>query len=57
VSVITMVELTKVYGYLAASSYDYIGLGALTATIYFMMSYPASLFARHLEKKMAYGRR
>lgn len=56
VSVITMVELTKVYGYLAATSYDYIGLGLLTAAIYFMMSYPASLFARSLEKKMSYGK-
>jgi polar amino acid transport system substrate-binding protein len=27
VSVITMVELTKVYGMLAMSTYDYIGLG------------------------------
>lgn len=57
VSVITMVELTKVYGYLSATSYDYIGLGLLTAAIYFMMSYPASLFARSLEKKMSYGRK
>lgn len=57
VSVITMVELTKVYGYLAASSFDYIGLGLLTAAIYFMMSYPASLFARRLEKNMAHGNR
>ncbi len=56
VSVITMVELTKVYGYLSATSYDYIGLGLLTAAIYFMMSYPASLFARSLEKKMSYGK-
>lgn len=57
VSVITMVELTKVYGYLSATSYDYIGLGLLTAAIYFMMSYPASLFARSLEKRMSYGKR
>jgi polar amino acid transport system substrate-binding protein len=52
VSVITMVELTKVYGMLAASTYDYIGLGLMTATIYFVLSYPASLFADRLEKRL-----
>src|SRR4029434_6415689 len=39
VSVITMVELTKVYGMLAMSTYDYIGLGLMTAGIYFALSY------------------
>ncbi|MBI3416502.1 MAG: ABC transporter permease subunit [Verrucomicrobia bacterium] len=52
VSVITMVELTKVYGTLAASTYDYVGLGLMTAAIYFGLSYPASLLADHLEKKL-----
>src|SRR5262249_34497711 len=54
VSVITMVELTKVYGMLAMSTYDYIGLGLMTAAIYFALSYPASIFAGWLEKKLAY---
>ena len=57
VSVITMVELTKVYGMLAMSTYDYIGLGLMTAAIYFALSYPASLFAQWLERRMAYDRR
>ncbi len=57
VSVITMVELTKVYGMLAMSTYDYIGLGLMTAGIYFALSYPASIFARRLEKKLCYDRR
>jgi polar amino acid transport system substrate-binding protein len=52
VSVITMVELTKVYGMLAMSTYDYIGLGIMTAAIYFALSYPASLFSRRLERKL-----
>jgi polar amino acid transport system substrate-binding protein len=56
VSVITMVELTKVYGMLANSTYDYIGLGLMTAAIYFALSYPASLFANYLEKRLHYGR-
>jgi polar amino acid transport system substrate-binding protein len=54
VSVITMVELTKVYGMLAMSTYDYIGLGILTAGIYFGLSYPASIFANWLEIKLRY---
>lgn len=57
VSVITMVELTKVYGMLAMSTYDYIGLGLMTAGIYFALSYPASLFANWLERKLQYDRR
>lgn len=57
VSVITMVELTKVYGMLATSTYDYIGLGLVTAAIYFGMSYPASLLAARLERKLSYDRR
>ncbi len=54
VSVITMVELTKVYGMLANSTYDYIGLGLMTAGIYFGLSYPASILAQRLEKKLSH---
>lgn len=57
VSVITMVELTKVYGMLAMSTYDYIGLGLMTAAIYFALSYPASIFAGWLERRLSYDRR
>jgi polar amino acid transport system substrate-binding protein len=57
VSVITMVELTKVYGELATSTYDYIGLGLMTAGIYFALSYPASIFANWLERRLCYDRR
>ncbi|MFO1513923.1 MAG: ABC transporter substrate-binding protein/permease [Verrucomicrobiota bacterium] len=57
VSVITMVELTKVYGMLAMSTYDYIGLGLMTAGIYFALSYPASILAGRLEKRLRYDRR
>ena len=57
VSVITMVELTKVYGMLAMSTYDYIGLGLVTAAIYFALSYPASLMANRLERKLRYDHR
>ena len=57
VSVITMVELTKVYGMLAMSTYDYIGLGLMTAGIYFALSYPASILANRLEKHLSYDHR
>lgn len=57
VSVITMVELTKVYGMLATTTYDYIGLGLMTAAIYFGLSYPASLAANYVEKKLRYDHR
>lgn len=52
VSVITMVELTKAYGMLASETYNYMGFGLITAGIYFVLSYPTSLFARWLEQRM-----
>jgi polar amino acid transport system substrate-binding protein len=57
VSVITMVELTKVYGMLALTTYDFMGLGLMTAALYFGLSYPVSLLARHLERKLQNDRR
>lgn len=57
VSVITMVELTKVYGMLANTTYDYLGLGLMTAALYFGLSYPASLLAGHLERRLHYDHR
>ena len=52
VSIIAMVELTKTYNILAASSLRYFELGLITAIIYFGMSYPLSLLARRLEKRL-----
>jgi polar amino acid transport system substrate-binding protein len=57
VSVITMVELTKEYGLLAMTTYDFMGLGLMTAAIYFSLSYPVSLLAKHLERKLHHDRR
>ena len=37
--------------------YDYIGLGLMTAAIYFALSYPASLLANRLERKLRYDHR
>src|ERR1051326_7081559 len=57
VSVITMVELTKVYGQLAATYYDYIGVGLLTAAIYFLMGLPFVRLARWVELRLATDKR
>jgi polar amino acid transport system substrate-binding protein len=54
VSVITMVELTKMYGQLAATNYDYIGIGLLTAAIYFLLGLPIAKLSRTLEGRLAY---
>ena len=52
VSVIAMVELTKTYSMLAASTLKFFQLGIITALLYFGMSYPLSLLARKLEKRL-----
>jgi len=54
VSVITMVELTKVYGQLASTYYDYIGIGLITAAIYFLLGLPIARLSRTLEARLAY---
>ncbi len=52
VSVIALVELTKQYQIRAIDTGDYVGLGLMTAGIYFAMSYTASLGARWLERRL-----
>ncbi len=52
VSVIAMVELTKTYNILAASTLRFFELGLIVAFLYFVMSYPLSLLARRLEEKL-----
>ncbi len=51
VSVITMVELTKEYGMLAAAHHDYLGIGLLAAFIYFVIGWPFARFARWTERR------
>jgi polar amino acid transport system substrate-binding protein len=52
VSVIAMVELTKTYSILAATTLRYFELGLVVALLYFGMSWPLSLLARRLERKL-----
>jgi len=53
VSVITMVELTKVYGLLAATYYDYIGTGIMVAAIYLLIGLPFVKLSKLAEKKFS----
>jgi polar amino acid transport system substrate-binding protein len=52
VSIIAMVELTKTYSILAATTLRFFEIGLIAAFLYFAMSYPLSLLARRLEKKL-----
>ena len=55
VSIITVVELTKVYNQAATSSFRFLELGLITAALYFAMSYPLALWSRRLEKRRRYA--
>ncbi len=52
VSIIAMVELTKTYNILAATTLRFFELGLIAALLYFGMSYPLSLLSRRLEARM-----
>jgi len=53
VSVITMVDLTKVYGQISAAYYDYFGPGIIVAAIYLLLGLPFVQFAKRTERKLA----
>lgn len=55
VSVITMVELTKTYGQLASTYYDYFGIGLMTAGIYLLMGLPFVYLSRWAERYFSAG--
>jgi polar amino acid transport system substrate-binding protein len=52
VSVITMVELTATYGQLASTYFDYLGIGLLTATVYFLIGLPFVRLSRYFEANL-----
>jgi polar amino acid transport system substrate-binding protein len=56
VSVLTVVELTKRMSITAVEVRSWAIPGVLCALMYFLMSYPLSLLARRLEKKLGGGR-
>ncbi len=51
VSIITVMELTRAYNQAANTTYRFLELGLLTALLYFLMSFPLSLWSRSLERK------
>ncbi|MDR1915876.1 MAG: ABC transporter substrate-binding protein/permease [Synergistaceae bacterium] len=53
VSIITMVDLTKAYGQLAAAYYDYFGPGIMVALIYLIIGLPFVKFSRYTERRLA----
>ncbi|MDX1934440.1 MAG: ABC transporter substrate-binding protein/permease [Capsulimonadales bacterium] len=55
VSVITMVELTKAFGELAMIHFDFLGLGLLTALVYFVLGWPFVRLARAIEARYAHS--
>lgn len=52
VSVISMVELTTTYGQLASTYFDYLGIGLLTAAVYFLIGLPFVRLSRYFELQM-----
>jgi len=52
VSVITMVELTASYGQLASTYFDYLGIGLLTAAVYFLIGLPFVRLSRYFERTL-----
>jgi polar amino acid transport system substrate-binding protein len=55
-SVITVVELSKEYYIHARSTGAVVQLGLATAVLYFAMSYPLSIFAGHMERRLSGSR-
>lgn len=53
VSVISMVELTTIYGQLASTYFDYLGLGVLTACVYFLIGLPFVRLSRYFETQIS----
>jgi polar amino acid transport system substrate-binding protein len=53
VSIITMVELTSTYGQLASTYFDYLGIGLLTAAVYFLIGLPFVRLSRYFEKSLS----
>lgn len=53
VSVITMVELTKVYSQIAAANYDFLGTGIIVAIIYLLIGLPFIKISKYTEKKFS----
>lgn len=54
VSVITLVELTKLYNQLSSTYFDYIGTGILIAAVYLLLGLPFVKLSRNIERRLNY---
>lgn len=57
VSVITMVELTKVYNQVATTYFDFFGTGIIVAVIYLLLGLPFVRLAKFVENKYSFDKR
>lgn len=57
VSVITMIELTKVYLQLSSTYYDYIGTGIIVAAIYLLLGLPFVRLSKWAEERYSLDKR
>jgi polar amino acid transport system substrate-binding protein len=57
VSVITLVELTKLYSQLSSTYFDYIGTGILIAVVYLLLGLPFVNLSKYMEKKYTFDNR
>ena len=53
VSVITLVELTKLYNQLSSTYFDYIGTGILISLVYLLLGLPFVRLSRSLERRLS----
>jgi len=53
VSVVTVTELTKTYGTLAAATRDHLGLGLLVGAMYLLLGLPFARLSRSIEGRLA----
>ncbi|MDX9789838.1 MAG: ABC transporter substrate-binding protein/permease [Candidatus Kapabacteria bacterium] len=53
VSVITLIELTKLYNQLSSTYFDYIGTGILIAIVYLLLGFPFVKLSRNLERRLS----
>jgi len=56
VSIITVMELTRAYTTAATTTYRFLELGLTTALLYFLMSFPLSLWSRKMEQGLSSAR-
>jgi polar amino acid transport system substrate-binding protein len=57
VSMLTLVELTKLYGMLSSTYYDYVGIGIIIALIYLLLGLPFVNLSKYAERRFAFGKR